>query len=53
VLPIENELTMKPVSDNSDIVLKTSGMLKNRKFDPTAWQRSIRAEWDDRRGGEK
>jgi len=39
---------MKSVSDNADIIMKTSGMLKNRKIDPVAWQRSIRAEWDDR-----
>ncbi len=48
VLPIGNEFTMESVSDNTDIILKTAGMLKKRKIDPVAWQRSIRAEWDDR-----
>ena len=48
VLPIDNESIMEPLSDNCDIIKKTSGFLISRNFDPLEWQKSFRAEWDNR-----
>ena len=48
VLPIDNDTISEAVSDNADIIKKTSGILKSRNIDPLEWQKSIREEWDRR-----
>lgn len=47
VLPLDDTVN-EPANNNTDIILKTSGILKNREVDPLLWQKSIRSEWEGR-----
>ena len=46
---IESNNKNKQMKDDKkleNIVLKTSGLLKNRNIDPVKWQKNIRKDWD-------